>query len=125
MKWLGYSWAVIEGIIKLGIAVSLATAFEAPFERAVICLLILIYVAIEGHAIASALALVEQAKLGQIRFLETMELLESKRYEDEEVKELIEAEREKTDRNVTKGSIRSVFIFLIFLFAVFSLFGAL
>lgn len=125
MKWLGYAWSVFTGLITLGIALAVITAFESRFERVVVDLLVLIYVAIRSGSSMYGFVVAEQAKIERDRFLILLAAVGDKRFENEDHKQGVKEEDAKIWSSSVKGYIQAGFIFIIFVLAVWNLVTAL
>ena len=75
MKWLSYCWSVVHGLITLTIAFAVINRFDAPFERVVVDLLVLIYVAVRGGTTALELTTVQLVFLLLIWLVAILNLL--------------------------------------------------
>ena len=125
MKWLSYGWSVISGLITLAIAVAVVNHFYEPFERVVVDLLVMIYVAVRGGAVSLALITIEQAKLDRNRFLMLMKATGDRQFESEDNQETLDEDNDKIERANVKVILQSVFLSLIGLVAILNLLGAL
>ena len=72
MKWLSYSWAVVSGVLTLGIASMVIGRFDAPFERTALCVLVLVYASIESSALVRGFVLIGQGRIDLVRFMELL-----------------------------------------------------
>lgn len=125
IKWLSYGWSVVSGLITLTIAFAVINHFYEPFERVVVDLLVLIYVAVRGGAVSLAFIAIEQAKLDRNRFLMLMKATGDRQFESEDNQETLDDDNEKIGRANVKVIIQSVFLSLIWLVAFLNLLGAL
>lgn len=121
MKWVSYAWSILIGLTTTAIAFAVLLKFSSPFERVVVDLLVLLYVTIDGALIHAILVTVDQAKVAQRRYLETMKRLGSTEHETPGSTEYLAEEQAKIDRNVVKVYIRSGFAAVMFFAALWSL----
>src|SRR3954468_22411767 len=120
MKWLVYGVAATSGLLRLAVAIGLLMHFSETFERIAIDVLVLIVVSIDGLGVSLGMAVVEQSKLSQRRFLEMVELMGSSKYEDDDMKTYLATERQKSDLNAVKTMIRSTLIGLTYFAGLWS-----
>ena len=118
LKWLGRSWAVIVGLLRVSVTFVVLGAFQSPFERTAVALLVIIYASVDSVGMWNTMMRIEQSKLERNRFLELMEQLGSNRYKTEDSKEMMKDENEKIERAVVKVFIRGAFTSIIYAAAI-------
>lgn len=125
MRWAGYAWEVITGAVTALVAFGIVTMFPARFERIVIDLLMLIYIAIRGQGYGHGMVLVEQAKQDRNRFIELMKAIgaaqQDSRFDDDAVRQ----DDTAIHRSLIKGYIGLFFLWAVSILVIFNLLGAL
>lgn len=122
-KYLGYAWTVIVNLITIGVVLAIYGSVYASFEVIVISLLILIYLSFQSFSMIYGKTTAETAFALDAEFKRIRRLLkdEPDEYETEEVQEA----KKKVDKAMVKMYINAGFLFIIYLIALFHLFGAL
>ncbi len=122
-KWFGYAWTVIANLITLGVVAAIYSSVYDSFEIITVSLLILIYLSIQSLTMIYGKTTVETAFAYDSEFKRIRKLLKEDvdEYEDEEIKDA----KKKVGKSMVKMYINAGFIFIIYLIALFNLFGAL
>lgn len=122
-KWLGYIWTVIVNLITIGVVIAIYDNVYGNFETIVVSLLILIYLGFQSFSMIYGKTTAETAFALDGEFKRIRRLLkdEPDEYEAEEIQEA----KKKVDKAMVKMYINAAFLFIIYLIALFSLFGAL
>lgn len=120
MKWLSYCWSMVLGLIQLIIAFAVINRFDAPFERVVVDLLVLIYVAVGRSFLGLGV-------ISSEGFLMLMKATGDRQFESEDNQETLKDNEKIVVRATVKTMIRiqSVFLSLIWLVAILNLLRAL
>jgi hypothetical protein len=122
MKWVSYCWAVVVGALTLGVAALLVGRFDAPFERAVIAILLLVWASLESSMMGRGLVLIAQGRTDRARFMELLEAANPRRHR--ELADQLAEEGDGSGQAQVTLYIRSGFLWVIRLVAVWSLLTA-
>lgn len=122
-KWLSYAWTVVVNLITVGVVFAIYDNVYASFEIIVVSLLILIYLSFQSFSMIYGKTTAETAFALDGEFKRIRKLLkdEPNEYEAEEIQEA----KKKVDKAMVKMYINAGFLFIIYLIALFNLFGAL
>jgi predicted nucleic acid-binding Zn ribbon protein len=122
-RYLSYAWTVIINLITVGVVFAIYGSVYASFETIVVSLLILIYLSLQGSSMIYSTTTAETAFALDAEFKRIRKLLkdEPDEYENEKVQEA----KKKVDKAMVKMYINAGFLLIIYLIALFHLFGAL
>jgi len=122
-KWAGYTWTVIVNLITIGVVLAIYGSIYTDFEIIVVSLLILIYLSVQSLSMISGKMTIETTFALDTEFKQIRRLLkdEPNEYEVEENQEA----KKKVDKAMMKMYINAGFLFIIYLIALFHIFGAL
>lgn len=122
-RWLGYAWTVVVNLITIGVVLAIYGKVYESFEIIVVSILILIYLSFQGFSMIYGQTIAATAFGLDTEFKRIRKLLkdEPNRYEKEEIQEA----KKKVDKATIKMYINAAFLFIIYLIALFQLFGAL
>jgi len=121
--WLDYAWAVIVNLITIGVIVSIYSVVTESFEIIVISFLILIYLSIQSFSMIYGKTATETAFALDAEFKRIRKLLKDEPNKSET--EGMSEAKKKVDRAMVKMLINAIFLSIIYLIALFHLFGAL
>lgn len=125
MKWLSHGWATFTELVSVAIAFAVINTFSSQFERIVIDLLVLIYVAARSGIQTTGWIALEQGRVDRNRFLELLKSVGNSTYETQEQKETMREEADKLDRVMMKGFIHAGGMFVMSAMAILNLIFAL
>ena len=122
-RWLSYGWTIIINLVTIGVVLAIYDNLYDDFEIIAVSLLILIYLSLQTYIITfgKATASTVFALDGEFKRLRKLLNDESDEYEEEEIRKA----KKKLDVAEIKMYINGVFLFIIYLIALFNLFGAL
>lgn len=122
-RWIGYVWTVIINLITIGVVLAIYGKVYESFEIIVVSILILIYLSFQGFSMIYGQTITAAAFGLDTEFKRIRKLLkdEPNKYEKEEIQEA----KKKVDKATIKMYINAAFLFIIYLIALFHLFGAL
>ncbi len=122
-NWFSYLWAVVVNIFTTGVVFAIYSNVFASFEVIVVSLLILIYLSVQSFLMIYGNITTRTAFGLNSEFLRIRKLLKDvpEEYEIEETQEV----EKKAMKATVKMYINGVFLFIIYLIALFNLFGAL
>lgn len=124
----GYIWTVIVNIITVFVVVSIYDSLYDDFEIIVVSLLILIYLSIQTFIMTYGNILIKNAFSLNSEFNRIRKLIQNNEdyeYEENLEKEDIEEAHKKTNKAEIKMYINAGFAFIIYLIALYNLFGVL
>jgi pheromone shutdown protein TraB len=123
MRWLGYAWTVIVNLITIGVVLAIYGKVSADFEVIVVSILILTYLSIQSFSMIYGKTITATAFGLDNEFKRLRKLLKDEPRNDE-LEEIKEAKK-KVDNSMIKMYINAGFLFIIYLIALFHLFGSL
>lgn len=123
LKWLSYAWTVVINLIVIGVVLAIYDRVYRSFEVIIVSLLILIYLGFQSFSMVYSKTIAETAFALDNEFKRIRRLLKEEP-DEYELEELQEAKK-KVDKAMIKMYINAIFIFIIYLIALFNLFGAL
>jgi len=123
VRWLGYAWTVIVNLITIGVVLAIYGKVSANFEVIVVSILILTYLSAQSFSMIYGKTIVATAFGLDNEFKRLRKLLKDEPRKDE-LEELKEAKK-KVDNSMIKMYINAGFLFIIYLIALFHLFGSL
>ena len=122
-RWAGYVWTVIVNLITIGVVLAIYDNVYESFEIIVTSILILVYLSIQSFSMVYGQTITATAFGLDTEFKRIRKLLKDEPNKDE--KEEIQEAKKKVDRAAIKMYINAGFLFIIYLIALFHLFGAL
>lgn len=125
MRWLSHGWNVFTGLITLVIGLVIIWKFDTKFEKVVIDILVIIYIAIRSTNHVQGLIAMEQARLSRDRFLELSMGLGVTKYSKEEVSEAVATETKTLQKGTINVYIQGAFVFILFIATLVNLIYAL
>ena len=122
-KWFGYTWTVIVNLVTLGVAIAIYSNIYDSFEIITVSLLLLIYLGVQSFSMVYGKTTVETAFAYDAEFKRLRKLLkdEPDEYEEEET----QLAKKKVSKAMVKMYINAGFLLIIYLIALWHLFGAL
>lgn len=126
-KYLGYAWTVIVNLITIGVVLGIYSNLYQSFEVIVVSLLILIYLSIQTFAMTYGNATIDAAFSMNFEFQRLRKLVQKNQIDEDEEseREEIQEARKKVDKAKIKMYINAGFAFIIYIIALFHIFGAL
>jgi predicted nucleic acid-binding Zn ribbon protein len=128
LKWVGYTWTVIVNLVTLGVVVGIYNSIYNSFEIITVSILIIIYLSIQTFAMTYGNATIESLFSTHAEFERIRKILNknNENEDDEELeKEELKEAREKVNKAKIKMYINSAFIFILYIIAVWHIFGSL
>ena len=122
-RWLGYAWTIIVNLITIGVVLAIYGKVYESFEIIVVSILILIYLSFQGFSMIYGQTITATAFGLDTEFKRIRKLLKDEPNRDE--REEIQEAKKKVDKATIKMYINAAFLFIIYLIALFHLFGAL
>lgn len=127
-KYLGYAWTVIVNLITIGVVLGIYSNLYQSFEVIVVSLLILIYLSIQAFAMTYGSATIDTTFSTIFEFQRIRKLVQKNQIDEDEEKnerEEMQEARKKADKAKIKMYINAGFAFIIYIIALFHIFGAL
>jgi len=127
-KYLSYAWTVIVNLITIGVVLGIYSNLYQSFEVIVVSLLILIYLSIQTFAMTYGNATIDTAFSMNFEFQRIRKSVQKNQIdedEEENEREEIQEARKKVDKAKIKMYINAGFAFIIYIIALFNIFGAL
>jgi hypothetical protein len=101
LTWLDYIWSVTTGLIALAIAYTVLNLFSEQFERVVVALVVLLYVAVRTTDRRQALGDIGRDTLAHVRFIKLKGLVNPEREDAANDVEELEKSAEEAKSTVT------------------------
>lgn len=122
-RWLSYAWTGIVNLITIGVVLAIYGKVYENFEIIIVSILILIYLSFQGFSMIYGQTIMATAFGLDTEFKRIRKLLKDEPNRDE--KEEIQEAKKKVNKATIKMYINAAFLFIIYLIALFHLFGAL
>lgn len=127
-EYLGYTWTVIVNLITISVVLGIYSNLYQSFEVIVVSLLILIYLSIQTFVMTYGNATIDTVFSMNFEFQRLRKLVQKNQInqdEEENEREEIQEARKKVDKAKIKMYINAGFAFIIYIIALFHIFGAL
>ncbi|PIZ76620.1 hypothetical protein COY05_00570 [Candidatus Peregrinibacteria bacterium CG_4_10_14_0_2_um_filter_38_24] len=120
--WVGYIWTVIVNLITIGVVVAIYDKIYESFEIIIVSILVLIYLSVQSLLMTYGSTTITLGFALDTEFKNIKKLL-GKDLTKSDIEKTQEAKKE-ADKSMVKMYINATFLFIIYLIALYYLFGA-